>query len=403
MTYQQMGFSHDPYPQLRQVVAPQLALLPPAMLQARIDQAFGIGAADSVESELEGVFDGIGRAFSSAARDVGRFAQQAAPAVAHVGGGVLQGAMAGSSAGLPGIIAGAAVGGTGAGLSRYGSGTARNVGNALNTATNFASQLTPAGRAGAALGGTVSNLGGLARGGPGTGQRAGQMLLQGAGNLVGGLAGGGMGGMGGMLGQLGGMLGRGGQGGALGQVGSLLGSPQAMGMLSGLFGGQSAAGQLASAMRRPEVHQAIAASQLGQFGANTIPVGSAGTQVPVANFAQMLARLAQQAAQDAAESMAPAEAEAADLAFMVDSAGEFIGDPAMPDDRAGRLWDVLNEAQAERLIESIGELSEGELEAADDEIWNDDSWYAQDDYDQLDIGDDEVLGMAYEMEGNDAW
>lgn len=405
MTYQEQGFAYDPYPQLRQVVAPRLAMLPPAMLQAQIDQTFGMGAAEAVESELEGVFDGIGRAFSSAARDVGHFAQQAAPAIAHVGGGLVQGALAGSSGGIPGIIAGAAAGGVGAGLSRYGTGTARDVGNVLNTGVNFVSQLTPAGRAGAALGGTVSNLGGLARGGPGAGQRAGQILLQGAGNLVSGYTGGAMGGMGGaggVLGQIGGMLGQsGGQGSALSQVGNLLSSPQTMGMLSGLFGGQTASGQLASAMRRPEVHQAMAASRLGQLGANTIPVGAAGTQVPIANFAQMLAQLAQQAAHEAAEAMAPAEAEAADIAFMSDGDGEFYGDPAMAGDRAVRLWDALNEAQAERLIESIADYADAEYEAdgeSESEGWND-----QYGYDQLDMGDDESLDTIYELEGEDAW
>src|SRR5437764_114077 len=83
---------------------------------------------------------------TSAARDVGHFAQQAAPVVAHIGAGALQGAMAGSAAGLPGIIAGAAVGGTGAGLSRYGSGTARQIGGALSGVTSMASQFSPAGR-----------------------------------------------------------------------------------------------------------------------------------------------------------------------------------------------------------------------------------------------------------------
>lgn len=402
MTYHDLQFANDPYPQLRQVVAPRLAALPSAMLQAHVDQAFGLGTADNMECELDEVFGGIGRALSSAARDVGRFAQQAAPVVAHVGGGVLQGAMAGSSAGLPGIIAGAAVGGTGAGLSRYGSGSARTVGNVLNTATNFASQLTPAGRAGAALGGTVSNLGGLAQGGPGTGQRAAQMLLQGAGNLAGGFAGGGAGGLGGMGGKLSGLMGgRGGQGGALAQLGSLIHSPQAMGMLSGLFGGQRASGQLASAMRRPEVHQAMAASQLGPLGASTIPVGAAGNQVPVASFAQLLALLSQQAAQEAIEAMAPGEAEAADLAFMADGEGGFFGDPATPSDRSARLWDALNEAQAERLLDFDAEYAdaddEAEIEAEDE------GWYDQYDYDQLDLVDSDALDDALGGEIYDAW
>ena len=133
------SFEPRSFDQLRQVVHPSLAALPGTQLRARIDGEYGEGTADLMESDLE-IFGGIGRAFSSAARDVGRFAQKAAPVVANIGGGVIQGAMAGSAAGLPGIIAGAAIGGTGAGLSRYGGGTARKIGGAMSGITSLAGQ-----------------------------------------------------------------------------------------------------------------------------------------------------------------------------------------------------------------------------------------------------------------------
>src|SRR3954470_20557135 len=117
---------------LRQVLDPRYATLPDAAIRAHMEAAFGPESAEQYEEYLEGIFDQIGSAFSSAARDIGRFATKAAPVLATVGGGALQGALAGSQFGLPGIIAGAATGGVGAGLSRYGRGTAADIGGALS-------------------------------------------------------------------------------------------------------------------------------------------------------------------------------------------------------------------------------------------------------------------------------
>ncbi|MEI6099344.1 MAG: hypothetical protein WCS20_13820, partial [Alphaproteobacteria bacterium] len=151
----------DPFPNLRQVVDPSIATLPYPQLRARIDSRFGEGTAESIESDLEGIFDGFTKAISSFVPQAGQFLSRELPGIAKIGGGILQGAMAGSSAGLPGIIAGAAVGGTGAGLSHYGRGPVRDVGNTITGITGMVGQLTPMGRIGQSVGGTVSSLGGL--------------------------------------------------------------------------------------------------------------------------------------------------------------------------------------------------------------------------------------------------
>lgn len=319
--------SAPPLRHLRQVMHPDYALLPHAELQELVDGMYGPGAAEAYDEYLEGIFGDIGHAISSAARSVGKFAAKAAPVVATVGGGVVQGAMSGSSLGLPGIIAGAAVGGTGAGLSHYASGPARNIGGILNGVTNIAGQFSPLGRVGSSLGGAIS---GLAGGG-------GAKNL--AGTAVNALSG--------LLGAKGGAASS-----ALGALGSLVGGKggSAAGALASLFGGGSAAGQMMSLLQRPETQRALAALNLGPLGRPSIPVGSNKTPVPVSAFTNLLGQLSHQASAEAA--MLAGDGESA-LTYMTDQEGEFVGDPALDRDRAARVWEMLNEAQAERVVNTV--------------------------------------------------
>jgi len=343
---------------------------------------YGPGSAEAYDEYLEGIFGDIGRALSSAGSDVGRFVQkaapqvgrfiqQAAPAVASVGLGALQGAAAGSAAGLPGIIAGAALGGAGAGLSKYGSGAAKNIGGALSGITNIASQFSPLGRAG----GIVSALAG-GKGG------AGATL-----SALGGLAGGGGGGaVGNVLGALTGGGGQGGAGAAINAIGSLLGGSGAGGAggavnaLTSLFGGSSAAGQLLSLLQRPEAMQALAALNLGPAGRRTIPVGSAQTPLPVSAVANVVKELAEQTSNEAA---ALADGSEAELHYMTNSTGEFVGYPASERERAARVWELLNEAQAERVLNILATRVPAEQQ---DEAYYDESDQQEADfYDTLDL------------------
>jgi hypothetical protein len=388
------GYPDNDLMYLRQVVDPTLTMLPPRQLRLEIDSAFGEGFADSVDQDLESIFSGIGRSLSSAARDVGRFAQKAAPVVTTIGGGIVQGAMAGSAGGIPGIIAGAAVGGTGAGLSRYGSGAARQVGGALSGVTNLVGGFTPMGQAGKAIGSTIGGLGQLAGGRASPGQVVGQFgQMAGGGRAMGGM---------GALSQMfgGGAGGGGGRGGSMGALGGLMSAPQLASMMGGLFGGNTPVSQLASVMQRPETHQAIAALRLGDHGRPTIPVGTQQQPVPTAVFAQLLSHLAQQTVSQSTGLQRVQEAEA--IGFMSDGESGFLGDPASESDRAARLWEMLNDAQAERFVEVLDyetaafeneTQTEGEAEIDAETEW----------YDALDLADAEAIEFALESESRHGW
>ena len=285
----------DAYPYLRQCLAPQFADVDTESIEAYMDQRFGPGAAEHYDAYLEGFFDDLSRTF-----------QRVAPMVANVAGGVARGAMAGSSLGLPGIIAGAVTGGAGTALSSYTSGPLRDVGNVLNTGTQIASQFSPLGQVGNQVGNAISGLGRVAP------QQGAQMPSPP-----------GQAGMGGGAGPM------------LAGLGSLLGN-----------GGGGAAGQLSSLLGRPEVQQALMALLMGQAGRRTVSVGGAQTPVPTTAIAGLLQNLSAQAVSEAA---AWADGAESDLAYMADANGEFVGDPSEDDDRAARVWDLLNNAQLERL------------------------------------------------------
>jgi hypothetical protein len=379
-TYGPAPVDYDQLQYLRQILAPQYAVLPASRIRAQMGAFYGPDAAEDYNEYLEGLFGSIGNAF----KDVGRFVAKAAPVVATVGGGALQGALSGAQFGLPGIIAGAAAGGAGAGLSKYGSGAARNIGGALQGVTGLAGQFSPLGRIGGAVGPAISSLAGGGRGGT---AGAAVNALSGVLGALGGGGGGGAagaissllggGGGGGAAGAIGSLLGRaggpagaigsllgGGGGGAAGAIGNLLGGASGSGgpagALSSLFGGSGAIGQLRSLLQRQETMEALSALEIPPFGRTTILVGSAQTPVPTAAFPNLIAHLAGQAS---AEAAAWAQDSENVMEYMMDQSGEYVGDPALDRDRAARIWNLLNEAQAERLLDAIG--SAGEAESAE--------------------------------------
>jgi hypothetical protein len=316
MPYTEPAIDYAAYPSLRQVLTPDLAIAPSAAIRERMEARFGEGAAEAFDSHVESIWG-----------DIDRFAAQAAPVVAQVGGGALRGAMAGSSLGLPGIIAGAAAGGTGAALSHYGGGTARQIGGALTGITGLAGQFSPMGQVISAAGPAISGLtGGGSAGAIGT---TSSLLT----NLLGASGGAGAGGIGQVL-------------------GGLLQSPATAQAITGLFGGSSAAGQLGSFLQRPETQQAFAALQLGELGRSTVPVGAARTPVPTAAFPQVLSHLADQVAAEAAGWSSDTESA---LDYMQNPEGDYVGDPVLDRDRSARVWNLLNEAQAERVLAQMAD------------------------------------------------
>ncbi|GAB3422720.1 hypothetical protein [Flindersiella endophytica] len=143
------SFAGTYYPRLREVLDPRFASLTDAELEAAFESAFGEGVTPA---EYEELFGGLGNALSGVAKDVGKFAQQAAPFVATGAQGALRGASAGSALGPYGALIGGLTGATGAVLQRTGSGTARDVGNVLSGVVNTAGALTGRGVPGSAGG-----------------------------------------------------------------------------------------------------------------------------------------------------------------------------------------------------------------------------------------------------------
>ncbi|AUT75534.1 hypothetical protein C2L64_44965 [Paraburkholderia hospita] len=360
------GNDFSQYQSLRQVLAPQYAILPSGQIRKIMEANFGPGSAEAYDQYMEFGFGDIGKAFTSAAKDVGNAVVKAAPVAATIGGGALKGALAGAQYGPAGILAGAAMGGAGAGLSKYGGGTAQKIGGVLSGVTGAASQLSPLGRFGSMV---EPVIGGLAGGGRGGMSGAAVNALGGIMNAATGGLGGGIGGMlGGQAMQaLGGGLGRGMQGGSGNALGGFLGGGAGgpAGALTNLFGGTKAIDQFMSLARRPEMGMALGALGLGPIGRSSIPVGSAQTPIPTAALASLFSQLADQIVTEAAEWSGDSESE---LAYMMDMNGEFVGDPAYARDRASRVWDLLNEAQAERFLEYIAAMPSRETEFAEAEL-----------------------------------
>lgn len=107
----------NPYPRLREVLAPEFRSLSPEGIEqlVRVQLGPGIEAAD-----LEGFFDDVGKAFSSAGRAVANVATQAAPYVARAVPGIVQGAASGAALGPYGMIAGGLLGGVSSALQKPG-------------------------------------------------------------------------------------------------------------------------------------------------------------------------------------------------------------------------------------------------------------------------------------------
>ena len=189
--------------------------------------------------------------------------------------------------------------------------------------------------------GTLKDIGG-------TVARALPSLLPVAGTVVGTAFGGPVGAaLGGTLGQLaGGAIGSavGGQPAApgAGPPGALAGLASTAGGLFGAGGG-GAAGQLLGVIQRPEVLRALMSIVLGNAGRQNVPVGPPGNSmpVPVSAFANLLGSLANRAA---AEHNVTGHAEAAVPLYLLNARGEFCCDPAVPEQRAARLLELLHES-----------------------------------------------------------
>ena len=131
-------------------------------------------------------------------------------------------------------------------------------------------------------------------------------------------------------------------------------------------GGSPAAGQLLSLVTQPQFLQALMSLLMGQAGRPMIPVGQAGTPVPAPAFAGLVQTLAGRVLGDyAAGNVIPGEA-----AYLMSESGEFIVDPADPQQRADVLLELLRSAsEAEAASFAAMDVESDEAEAAGDDYY----------------------------------
>jgi hypothetical protein len=107
-----------------------------------------------------------------------------------------------------------------------------------------------------------------------------------------------------------------------------------------------AAAQLLQTIFRPEVLQALIAMLMGQAGRQNIPVGPANTPVSLGAFTNMLEVMANQAS---AEYNATVGANGETIPeYLLDFSGAVQGDIAVPEYRAQRLAEMLQETEYDR-------------------------------------------------------
>ncbi|OQZ00737.1 MAG: hypothetical protein B6D35_05565 [Candidatus Brocadia sp. UTAMX2] len=133
-------------------------------------------------------------------------------------------------------------------------------------------------------------------------------------------------------------------GGAVGKLaGKALGGAPGKpigGQLSQVLGGGSpAVSQLMSFLQNPALLQSILGQVLGKAGRGTVPVGQQGASAPFGSFMNALSTLANQAA---AEANAREDSQGTP-SYLLDKQGNFLCDPAVPEERAQILLEQLHE------------------------------------------------------------
>jgi hypothetical protein len=109
----------------------------------------------------------------------------------------------------------------------------------------------------------------------------------------------------------------------------------------------AAAAQLLATLFQPQVLQALLAMTMGSAGRQTIPVR--GNLVPLGAFANLIGTLVNQV--EAEYNAATQETGENIPQYLMDSNGEFIVDPAVAEQRAGLLMNLLQQANQENFAQ----------------------------------------------------
>lgn len=111
-------------------------------------------------------------------------------------------------------------------------------------------------------------------------------------------------------------------------------------------GGSAAAGQLLQLTQNPDMLKSLLSLALGSNGKKSISIGKGGPSVNVGSFANLLSTLSNQVAADAEQLLS----ESNELhSYLLDSEGNYLYDPANPEERARALYEVLSEAETQRI------------------------------------------------------
>ena len=166
----------------------------------------------------------------------------------------------------------------------------------------------------------------------------------------------------------------GGAGGLMGGLGSLLGGSG----LGSLLGGSPAAGQLLQTVMNPQTMQALASMAMGPMGKPSVPVG--GTSVPVSAFGNLLKMLTGRMEAEYAESVRRSKSDETPD-YMKDYAGQAKADPAVAENRAEALFELLQtNRQSEKESADAEAEAEAEAERAQQEM---EAWQAE--YDAIEL------------------
>ncbi|MDN3514153.1 MAG: hypothetical protein NG747_07115 [Candidatus Brocadia sp.] len=117
-------------------------------------------------------------------------------------------------------------------------------------------------------------------------------------------------------------------------------------------GGSPAVSQLMSFLQNPALLQSILGQVLGKAGRSTVPVGQQGASAPFGSFMNALSTLANQAA---AEANAGEDSQGTP-SYLLDEQGNFLCDPAVPEERAQVLIEQLHEAYPAEADDDEGEV-----------------------------------------------
>ncbi len=213
-----------------------------------------------------------------------------------------------------------------------------------------------------AMEGFFDDLGKFASGAGKTILQAAPSILPVAGQVIGTVYGGPAGAaIGGSLGSLAGQA----ISGATGQKPSAPqagGSPAVLGgLLTGGLGGSRgsspAAGQLLQTVLKPETLQALMSMAMGSLGKPNVEVGGAGgTSVPVGAFGNLLKVLSGRMEAEYDASIASSRNSIPE--YMQDFAGDAKADPAVAENRAAALYELLESSESERESSESAEAAE---------------------------------------------